>query len=253
MVVFEWDCTILIMMNQYLNDLPFLGPTIPDDLRIAFNHFGRKHFAPKKSMLFPLYEKNVIYVINGLVGGYLINNNLSKPNSMRLVTPMRVYGGQFFLDDRYVADKLFAMTDTEYMMISVARLKELIDDNFKYYKKCVQLFCAYETRDIERYYILMTSKAEHRLRLLMYSLAASTPQPEKKGDWLLLPAGMTREYYSNIIYTTVNTVDTIFQKWKEDGMYDRRNKDSFVHKKLVENVYHDGMSFTEKLYNPGWN
>ncbi|MDR2870250.1 MAG: hypothetical protein LBV04_07360 [Deferribacteraceae bacterium] len=240
-------------LHEFRNDLPFLGPTIPDDLRIAFNHFGKQCFAPKKSMLFPLYEKNVIYVKSGMVGGYLINNNLSKPNNMRLITPMRVYGGQFFLDDRYLANKLFAITDTEYVMISVDKLKYLIDDNLKYYKKCVLLFCAYETRDVERYYILLTSKAEHRLRLLMYSLALSTPQEAKLAGWYLLPEGITREYYSNIIYTTVNTIDTIFQKWKEEGMYKRNDKKSYIHEKLIENIYHDGKDLTEKLYNPGWH
>jgi hypothetical protein len=241
------------MRTDYLNDLPFLGPTIPDDLRKAMNHFGKLCFAPKKSMLFPLYEKNVIYVRSGLVGGYLINNNLSKPNSMRLIPPMRVYGGQFFLDDRYLANKLFALTDTEYVMISVDKLKSLIDDNLKYYKKCVQLFCAYETRDVERYYILLTSKAEHRLKLLMYSLALSTKQKTKRDGWYQLPAGITREYYSNIIYTTVNTVDTIFQQWKEEGLYKRENKNSYIHEQLIENVYQDGKDLTEKLYNPGWH
>ena len=235
------------MLYELKGNLPFLGPIIPDEVRAVFDKHGKTAKSCKKDFIQPHYAKNLIYVKKGIIGGYIINNNLSKAQILRLVLPMRAYGGPLLLDGLYLANHLFALTDTEYVSIGVSRFWDIISADYDLYKRCVHLFAAYETRDVERFYILLTSRAEMRLRLLMRSLAMSLPQDEND-PWLRIPAGITREQYSKIIYTTTNTLDSILTRWKADRLYKRSGKDSFINRKLTEKIYREGRDFTEIFY-----
>ncbi|MDR2870239.1 MAG: hypothetical protein LBV04_07305 [Deferribacteraceae bacterium] len=228
-----------------------LGSYVTDEVAEFFTQHGSFGHARKKAYLHAPREKSLLYITDGIAGSVVTNNNLSKANLLKISMPGFICNAKLFANKDIITAAPFAITDCDFYKLDVDEIAKLLDGDYAKYQSMVSFFGRDMGCCIESLFIMLTLTAETRLRILMRSLTLCTGQSEAS-DWLAIPQGITREQYAMSIYITTNTLDGILQEWKNLGVYKKDGVLRYIHKCLIENVYHPADNFTERLYNEDW-
>lgn len=235
-----------------MSDYALLGSRATAEVAEFFIEYGSRGYARKKTYLHAPREKSLVYIESGIAGSVVINNNLSKSHLLKLSLPRFISNAKLFANKNIITEAPFAITNCEFYKLEVDQIEKILEGDYYTHKQMSSFFGRDMGCCIESLFIMLTLTAEMRLRILMRSLTLCTIQPNASADWLSIPHGITREQYAMCIYVTTNTLDNILQEWKNLGVFRKDGARRYIHRCLIENVYHAADNFTERLYNEDW-
>lgn len=222
--------------------LPWLTMTLDPRLMALMDQIGIvKTFEADEYLLDPNEAVNkVAYVRRGVTGRSAGDPHGQKSLAIAISTPGRIaYGNLNFFTERHAIGRYFSLTPGEIVVCDRKLLYSLILKDPVLLELTVKQFECCMLSDRLAFASLALLNAEDRLKAFGCTWAANYGERVVKedGDWIKMPAPMSRRVRTAIISVSGNWLDGKLQEWMKEGVWIRDGDWVWVRPAFLEPVY----------------
>ena len=182
----------------------------------------------------------VAYVRRGVTGRSAGDPHGQKASAIAISTPGHIaYGNLNFFTERHAIGRYFALTPAEIVVCDRNLLYSLIFKDPELLELTVKQFECCMLSDRLAFASLALLNAENRLKAFGCTWAANYGERVEKadGEWIKMPAPMSRRVRTAIISVSGNWLDGKLQEWMKAGVWLREGDWVWVRADFLDPVY----------------
>jgi hypothetical protein len=222
-------------------------PPIDEPLCEIFRSHGKKvNLAKKEFILRKGTIKSFVFVESGLVGRIREMPLLSKQIHLEIAPPKRVANFMNFFSAGKANISIMALRKSEIYITPFEVIYGIMKNSYEFCKQFEQLYGSNMETALKSSYSNFVLPCELRLLNLFKALARQSKAHPDANGWIPLPYKLTREEYSQIIFSSLLTVDNTLLHWKKEHLYQKNKQGSFIHARLLEKHISEALIKTDK-------
>ncbi len=215
----------------YLDKSAWLIPPVPNEFHDIFNENCQK-ISVTRGHKFKIGH-SFIYLADGLLCQGFLSGALNKTHFISLTVPGRAVGYMQFIGSQSHVEYVKALRNSEVMILPFEKLETYLKKDYELHRLIIKYCSDCIESDVEGFQQLFTESAATRLKVLLKGIFKAFGITITVG-WNKLPLKLTHKEYSQVVFTTLKTIDCLLPQWKKDGLY-RSNKDGvWIHGSLFD-------------------
>ncbi len=180
------------------------------------------------------------YVRKGVTARTAGDPNAQSATAMAIATPGRLALGNLnFFTQRPAFGRYFALVPSEVVVAD----RDVVFDQIQSDSELVRIFAAqFELSSLsDRVAFISTALLDTELRLKTFTCSWAISFGElvdgPDGPWIRMPIPLTRKVRTDIIKTSMNSIDKILKEWMSHGNYYRQGDWVYVKPEVLDGIY----------------
>lgn len=220
-------------MNDDIHITPYIAAAVDDKLRDIIISNGKKVTLKKREFFLKQSTTHrFVYVESGLLGRIRDTPLEFKQTHLEIIPPGRVANFLNFFSPGKARISIQALRNSEIYLTHYQAIYNAMENDREIARGFEQMYGANMETALRSCYCNFIFSCEFRLISLFKAMIRNCNVTADQNGWMLLPYKLTREEYSQIIFSSLLTVDNILLQWKKEGLYKKSKEGSYIHSSL---------------------
>ncbi|PHI28569.1 Crp/Fnr family transcriptional regulator [Budvicia aquatica] len=220
-------------MNDDIHITPYIAAAVDDELRKIIVDNGKKVTLNKREFFLKQGTINsFVYVHSGLLGRIRDTPLEFKQTHLEIIPAGRVANFLNFFSPGKARISIQALRNSEIYLTPYKTVYAIMENDRRIAHEFEQMYGANMETALRSCYCNFIFSCESRLISLFRAMIRNYGIMPDGNGWMLLPYKLTREEYSQIIFSSLLTLDNILLQWKKEGVYKKAKEGSYIHQSL---------------------